>query len=69
MGGEEPEGLPAVAVLETLPAVANPGASTTFNTARFIGHHAFGSLVFHPSDASLCGTTGLTAVRIAGLLG
>jgi hypothetical protein len=53
----------------TLQAVGNAGASTTFKTTRFIGQRAFGALTFHPSDASLCGSTGLTAVHITGILG
>jgi hypothetical protein len=53
----------------TLPAVGDPGRSTTFKTTRFTSHHAFGVLQFHPSDASLCSSTGLTKVHITGLLG
>jgi hypothetical protein len=53
----------------TLPAAGNAGASTTFKTTRFIGQQAFGTLRFHASDPGLCGSSGLTAARITGILG
>jgi hypothetical protein len=53
----------------SLPAIGKPGQSTTFKTTRFLGQRAFGSLVFHAADPSLCGTTGLLKAHITGILG
>jgi hypothetical protein len=53
----------------TLPAIGSSGPSTTFKTTRFIGQQAFGTLTFHASDPALCGSSGLTAARITGILG
>jgi hypothetical protein len=53
----------------TLPPVGGAGPSTTFKTTRFIGQQAFGTLKFQASDPALCGTSGLTAAHITGILG
>jgi hypothetical protein len=53
----------------TLVAVGDAGPSTTFKTTRFLGRQAFGTLKFQASDPALCGTSGLPAAHITGILG
>jgi hypothetical protein len=58
------------ATIPSLKLTSTDGHSTTtFRSTRFVNQYVIGQLTFKPSDASLCGTTGVTSARITGLLG
>jgi hypothetical protein len=56
--------------IPTLKLTSADGQSTaTFRSTRFVNQYVIGQLKFTPSDASLCGSSGLTSATITGLLG